>query len=164
MKLLSTFLLITACASMSASAKWAPLSLKPLVESSGCIVVAEFVSEDSRSTKDKRTDQLVTLKVTTIIKGTPAENIIVAGYEERICVPQFIFPTTKGQKYLLFLRRNGDQYEVNNGIFGALTITNNQVNWFTDDSQRQHLGQRKPVDLQTAITAIQREMKIITKD
>lgn len=164
MKLLSILLVLTAWTTISASAKWGPLPLKNLVESSDCIVVAEFVSEDSRITKGERTDQLASLKVTTQIKGTTAEKITITGFEDRICTPQYIFSTTKGEKYLLFLHKHGDQYKVNNGIFGALPITDNQVNWFTDESQRQHLGQRKPTDLETAITAIQREMKVITKD
>ncbi len=155
MKLL-TLLFLTACTSLTASAKWAPLPLKSLVEHSNCIVIAEFVSEDSRKTENQRTDQLVTLKVTTIIKGTPPEQISVAGYEAQICKPQFIFPTAKGQKYLLFLQKNNHQYQVLNGSFGALTITDNNVIWFTDETQMQHNGQRKPADLDTAIAAIKR--------
>lgn len=156
MKILLTLLALTAWATMSASAKWGPLPLKSLVEHSNCIVVAEFVSEDSRKTEGQRTDQLATLKVTTIIKGSPPETIIVAGYEARICAPYYIFPTTKGEKYLLFLQKPDDHYEVLNGIFGALTITDNKVNWFTDETQMQHLGQRKPAELDTAIAAIKR--------
>lgn len=154
MKLLLTLLFLTAWTSMSASAKWGPLPLKSLVEHSNCIVVAEFVSEDSRKTEGGRIDQLVTLKVDTIIKGTPPEQINVAGYEARICAPQFIFPTIKGAKYMLFLQKSDDQYEVLNGIFGALTITDNKVNWFTDETQMQSMRHRKIAELDAVITAI----------
>ena len=153
MKPLLTILLI-AFTSLSASAKWSPLPLKSLVEHSDSIVVAEFVSEDSRKTDDQRTDQLVTLKVTTFIKGTPPEQISVAGYEAQICMPQFIFPTTKGTKYLLFLQKSNDKYSVLNGNFGALTITDNKVKWFTDVTQAENLNQRNPVELDAAIKAI----------
>lgn len=149
-------LLIIAFTSLTASAKWGPLPLRSLVEHSDSIVVAEFISEDSRKIEGLRTDQLVTLKVTTIIKGSPTEQISVAGYADRICTAQFIFPTTKGEKYLLFLQKNGNQYEVLNGNFGALTITDNKMIWFTDETQMQNLGQRKPTDLDTVIAAIKR--------
>jgi len=156
MKPLLTLLFLSACTSMTASAKWAPLPLKSLVEHSNCIVVAEFVSEDRRKTEDQRTDQLATLKVTSIIKGTPPEQIIVAGYEARICAPHFIFPTTKGQKYLLFLQKSENSYSVLNGHLGAMAITDNKVNWFTDETEDHHNGQRKPAELDTAIAAIKR--------
>ena len=153
MKLL--ILLIT-CTTLTASADWGPLPLKSMVEHSDCIVVAEFISEESRKTHGLRTDQLVTLKVTSIIKGTPTEQISVAGYTDRICAPQYIFPTTKGVNYLLFLKKSENSYQVINGEFGALTITDNQVNWFTDPEKMQHHAQRKPTDLSIAIAAIKR--------
>ncbi len=140
---------------MSASADWGPLPLKSLVEHSDCIVVAEFISEDNRKVEGQRIDQEVTLKVTSIITGETPEQIIVSGYEDpRMCKAQFIFPTTKSEKYLLFLQKRNKQYSVLNGIFGALTITGNKVNWFTDETQMQSMGERKPAGLEVAIKAI----------
>jgi hypothetical protein len=72
-----------------------------------------------------------------------------------ICAPQFVFPATKGTKYLLFLQKSNDKYSVLNGNFGALTITDNKVKWFTDETQAENLNQRKPVELDAAIKAIQ---------
>jgi hypothetical protein len=159
MKTLLTLLFLSAFTSLTASAKWAPLPLKSLIENSDSIVVAGFIAEDSRKTEGHRTDQLVTLKVTTIIKGTPPEQISVAGYEVHICAAQFIFPTTKGEKYLLFLQKSNNQYQVLNGTFGALTITDNKVNWFTDDTKMQNLGERKLTELDTVIAAIKQAIE-----
>ncbi len=156
MKTLITLLFLSACTSMTASAKWAPLPFKSLVEHSNCIVVAEFVSEDSRKTEGARIDQIATLKVTSVIKGEVPEHIVVSGFQGRICAPQFIFPTTKGQKYLLFLQKSENSYSVLNGHLGAMAITDNKVNWFTDETEDHHNGQRKPTDLDAAIAAIKR--------
>ncbi len=145
---------------MTASADWGPLPLKSLVEHSDSIVVAEFISEDSRKTNDQHIDQVVTLKVTSFIKGKPPEQISVSGYQNPgLCAPQFIFPSTRGEKYLLFLQKNNESYSVLNGTFGALTITDNKVNWFTDDTKMQNLGERKPAELDTVITAIKQAIE-----
>lgn len=155
MKLFLTLLSLAAWSPMTASADWGPLPLKSLVEHSECIVVAEFVSEDSRKTKDHHIDQVVTLKVISVIKGKSPEHISVSGYEDlMMCKAQFIFPTTKSASYLLFLQKRNDQYSVLNGSFGALTITDNKVKWFTDVTQPENLNQRKPVELNAAIKAI----------
>jgi hypothetical protein len=155
MKLLSILLFLTACTSISASAKWGPLPLKSLVEHSNCIVVAEFVSEETKNISPEGIDQLSTLKVTSIIKGESPEEIIVFGFiNKMVCKPQFVFPATKGTKYLLFLQKSNDKYSVLNGNFGALTITDNKVKWFTDETQTENLNQRKPTELDAAIKAI----------
>jgi hypothetical protein len=163
MKHLFIILFLTAWTSITASADWGPLPLKSMVEYSDSIVVAEFISEDSRKTDGQRIDQVVTLKVSSIIKGEPPEQISVTGYEDpRMCKAQFIFPNTKGEKYLLFLQKRDEQYSVLNGIFGALTITDNKVYWFTDETQMQNLGERKPSELNTVIASITEAQAIET--
>lgn len=149
--------LIIACTTLTASADWGPLPLKSMVEYSECIVVAEFVSEDIRKVDDQRIDQEVTLKITSVIKGESLDQISVTGYQNPgLCAPQFIFSTTKNTRYLLFLNKSEKSYSVMNGPFGALTITANQVNWFTDETKMQTMTERKPVELDTAIAAIKR--------
>lgn len=141
----------------SAFARWVPAPLKSLVEDSDCVVVAEFVSEDSRKVDGQRIDQDVTLKVTSVIKGEAPEQVRISGYEDpKMCKAQFVFPTTKGEKYLIFLRKNEGKYTVVNGIFGALTITDDQVKWFTDETKMQVMEDRKLATLKSAIAAIQK--------
>ncbi len=141
----------------SAFADWGPSPLKTLVEYSDCVVVAEFVSEDVRKTDGQRTDQEVTLKVTSVIKGEAPEQVRISGYEDpKMCRAQFVFPTAKGEKYLIFLRKSEGKYTVVNGIFGALTITEDQVKWFTDETKMQMMGDRKLASLKSAIAAIQK--------
>lgn len=157
MKTLITLLFISACTSLTASAKWAPLPLKSLVEHSDCIVVAEFVSEETHSTSPEDRTQSANLKVTSILKGEAPENVTVHGHVNTIiCEPQYVFPSTKGTKYLLFLRADNNHYTVLNGTFGALPISDNKVTWFTDETKMENIAQRKPTDLETAITAIKR--------
>lgn len=147
--------LIIACTTLNASAKWAPLSLKSLVEHSHCIVVAEFLSDTNHSTSPEGITQHANLKITSVIKGEAPENLLVIGHvNTMICAPQFVFPSTKGTKYLLFLNKSDNSYSVVNGPFGALTITDNKVTWFTDETKMQSMTERKPVDLETAIAAI----------
>lgn len=156
MKLPILPILLIACTTLTASADWGPLPLKSMVEHSDCIAVAEFISEESRKTKDQHIDQVVTLKITSITKGEQLDQISVKGYQNPgLCAPQFIFPTTKGEKYLLFIQKSEKCYSILNGPFGALTITDNQVNWFTDPENPQTLAQRQPTDLTVAISAIQ---------
>jgi hypothetical protein len=155
MKPLFILFFLTACTCVSASADWGPLPLKSLVEHSNCIVVAEFISETCNNASSEGIDQLSTPKVTSIIKGKALEEIIVFGFiNKMICAPQFVFPATKGTKYLLFLQKSNDKYSVLNGNFGALTITDNKVKWFTNETQTENLNQRKPVELGAAIKAI----------
>ncbi len=155
MKPLFILLLITAWTSITASADWGPLPLKSMVEYSDSIVIAQFVSEISKSTSPEDTEQTAILKTTSIIKGEPPENLVVFGrVDTRMCKAQFIFPNTNGEKYLLFLQKRNDVYSVLNGTFGALTITDNKVNWFTDDTKMQNLGERKPAELDTVIVTI----------
>ncbi len=163
MKHLFILLLITAWTSITASADWGPLPLKSMVEYSDSIVIAQFVSEISKSTSPEDTEQTATLKTTSIIKGEPPENLVVFGrVDTRMCKAQFIFPNTNGEKYLLFLQKRNDVYSVLNGIFGALTITDNKMNWFTDDTKMQNLGERKPAELDTVIASITKAQAIET--
>lgn len=158
-------LLIIACTTLSASADWGPSPLKSMVEHSNCIVVAGFESELSKSGSPERTDQTATLKVISVIKGEAPETLVVTGYvDTRLCKAQYVFPAVKDTIYLLFLYKSENTYSVMNGPFGALTITDNKVNWYTDETKMESMTERKPVDLETAIAAIQREMKAMIKD
>ena len=160
MKPLFILLLITSWTSITASADWGPLPLKSMVEYSDSIVIAQFVSEISKSTSPEDTEQTAILKTTSIIKGEPPENLVVFGrVDTRMCKAQFIFPNTKGEKYLLFLQKRNDVYSVLNGSFGALTTTDNKVNWFKDETKMQNLGERKLTELDTVIAAIKQAIE-----
>jgi hypothetical protein len=155
MKSLLISLCFTAWFSITASADWGPVPLKSLVEHSNCIVVAEFESEVSKSGSPERTDQTATLKVISVIKGEAPETIVVTGYvDTRLCKAQYVFPATKDTRYLLFLYKSENTYSVMNGIFGALTIVDNKVIWFSDETKMETMAERKPIELDTAIRAI----------
>jgi len=157
MKRLFIAVLVTALSILPVFAKWAPLPLKQLIESSDSIVLAEFISEDSRAEKGQRIDQEVTLKVISAVKGETAQKIEVVGFEDRaLCVPQFVFPTKRGVRYLVFLQKREGKYTIVNGIFGALTIIDEQVNWFTDETKIQGMQDRKMTSHKLAITSIKK--------
>jgi hypothetical protein len=143
MKILSITLLISLVAANIVAAKWRPLNLNELNDSTDFIVIAEFISEHSHKKTNVGVEQIVIFKVIKNIKGNTDASIFVYGSAMHICKAQYYFPKKKGDRYLLFLRTKKDVIkEVVNGQFGALPITNQSVNWFKDTSSIS--GEREP--------------------
>lgn len=141
--------------SSSAQAKWGPMSLQQLVDFAQVIVVAEFVKEEERKESELATTQIAVLKLHRVVSGTIDREFKVHGWRSpRICKAQYVFPNTKGVKYLVFLRKSQDGYRVVNGPFGALPITDGKISWYSDPSKGEIMSQRKATDLTIAVRAI----------
>lgn len=145
---------------VSALADWGPMMLKELIQWSDCIVVAEFVAEESHTEKNHRVDQQAKLKVLSTLKGPAPEIIRVVGtMDPGLCKAQYVFANTPGAKYLLFLRKDKAGHTVCNGPFGALEMTGEEVKWFSDEDKMRGGAQARLTPLKTVEAEIRQALQ-----
>ena len=142
------------------SAKWRPLNLPELIKYSDTIVVGIMEKIEKTDIDKFSSIQDVRFRKTDVIMGSVAENFHVQGQKLRICKAQYYFTYKKNSKYLLFLSKKANGiYRVTNGTFGALPISDDELQWYPQGKEHDFSWQREKKKLSEVITQIKTYFK-----